>query len=94
MVTKDVAAKIADLAKLELTDSEITQYSEQLTAIFNHFEKLSKIDTTKVEPMVTPSPVAPNVREDVVRPGLGGEKSVTNAAEKHGNLFKVPPVVG
>lgn len=94
MLTKDVVAKIADLAKLQVSEAETREYAEQLTAILGHFEKLSKINTDGVAPLVTPSPIESNVREDVVRPGLGGERAVANAPEKQGHLFKVPPVVG
>ena len=93
-ITKEVVHKIADLAKLELSDNEITDFAERFTSIFEHFEKLSKVNTDGVVPLVTPSPIAFSPREDVVEKGLGGELSLKNAPERQGNLFKVPPVVG
>ncbi len=93
-ITKEVVHKIADLAKLELTDKEITDFTEQFAAIFEHFQKLSKVNTEGIEPLVTASPVTFHPREDVVLRGLGAEKSLQNAPERQGNLFKVPPVVG
>ncbi len=93
-ITKEVVHKIADLAKLELTDQEIGDFAERFTAIFDHFQKLSKVNTDGIEPLVTPAPITFTPREDVVAKGLGGELSIKNAPEKQGNLFKVPPVVG
>lgn len=93
-ITKEVVHKIADLAKLELTDKEIGDFAERFTAIFEHFQKLSKVNTEGIEPLVTPAPIGFAPREDVVQKGLGGERSLMNAPEKQGNLFKVPPVVG
>jgi len=93
-ISKDVVNKIADLAKLKLTENEVVEFTEQFKAIFDHFQKLSKVNTDNIEPLVTPSPITPQPREDVAVHGLGAEKSLQNAPDRQGNLFKVPPVVG
>lgn len=92
-ITKEVVHKIADLSKLKLNESEEKEFATQLNAIFEHFEKLSKVDTKNIEPLVTPSPITQHLRNDVVEKGLGSEKSLQNAPEKQGYLFKVPPVI-
>lgn len=93
-ITNEVVQKIADLAKLKLTTQEVSQYAQQFAVIFEHFEKLAKVNTDGVAPMVTPSRIEHYHRPDESVMGLGGEKSVANAPSKQGNLFKVPPVVG
>lgn len=93
-LTRESVLKIADLARLELQDSEVESFAEELGAIFGHFESLAKIQTTGVVPLLTPTQIEPTVREDQVQIGLGAEKALMNAPEKQGNLFKVPPVVG
>ncbi|MCB0341954.1 MAG: Asp-tRNA(Asn)/Glu-tRNA(Gln) amidotransferase subunit GatC [Pseudobdellovibrionaceae bacterium] len=85
--------KVVKLARLTITEDEAKQYSEQIPAILEYFEKISKVNTKGVEPLVTPTPMEQHLREDKVQPGLGAEKALANAPEKSGHLFKVPPVV-
>jgi len=92
MNKKDVQ-HIANLAKLQLTDTEIETYAEQMSRILNYFEELKKLDTKGAEPLITPSDIEYWMREDQVQQGLGAEGSLQNAPSKTGNLFKVPPVV-
>lgn len=93
-ITKDVVNKIAHLAMLELTEQEAKDFSNQFNSIFEHFQKLSMVATEGIEPLITPTPHGGSIREDKVSVGLGAEKSLQNAPDKQGNLFKVPPVVG
>lgn len=92
-ITKEAVHKIADLSKLKLSEAEEKEFAGQLNAIFEHFEKLSKVNTENIEPLVTPTQISQRLREDVVVSGLGSEKSLQNAPEKQGYLFKVPPVI-
>jgi aspartyl-tRNA(Asn)/glutamyl-tRNA(Gln) amidotransferase subunit C len=93
MLTEDEIKKIANLARLELTPQEVSLYTKQLGTIVEYISQLSKVDTTDVVPMVTPTDMTPHYRVDEVKPGLGGEAVTANAPEKSGNLFKVPAVL-
>jgi len=42
---------IAKLARLTLTDEEVSKFSRELTAILDYIEKLKEVDTKGVEPM-------------------------------------------
>ena len=90
---KDVIQKIANLARLQLTPQEENDFSEQLSKIINHFEEICNLDTTGVEPLITPSEIEYTTREDKVNQTYHAEEMVANAPDKQGNLFKVPPVV-
>lgn len=85
--------KTAHLARLKLTDSEATEFAQQLGTALQHFEKISQVRTEGVEPLVTPTELADFWREDLVVPELSAEEIVANAPSKQGNLFSVPPVV-
>lgn len=84
---------VANLARLEMTDQEITLFTQQLAQILKHFGELKQLNTDGIEPMVTPSDIEYWVREDKVIPGPGAEAILQNAPARVGNLFKVPPVV-
>lgn len=93
MITKDTVLKISHLARLQLTEAEVTSFSQQLSATLENFNQIAKLDTKNVEPLVTPSEIVPHLRTDEVIKGPGAEKMLANAPEKSGNLYKVPPVV-
>jgi aspartyl-tRNA(Asn)/glutamyl-tRNA(Gln) amidotransferase subunit C len=85
--------KVAHLARLAINETEAQTYQAQLTAIFKYFEELAGVDTSNVAPLVTPTDVALEFREDQVKQPISVEEALQNAPEKSGNLFRVPPVV-
>lgn len=91
MISKETVEKIANLARLELTNDEVLDYSKTLSAILEHFNELNELDTKGIEPLTTPTNIASRMREDVVIPFEGD--TLSNAPDKSGHLFKVPPVV-
>ncbi len=50
--------KTAKLARLELTDAEVQQFSGQLSAIMEYVEKMNQLDTDDVEPLAHCLPVS------------------------------------
>ncbi|HEY8272372.1 MAG TPA: Asp-tRNA(Asn)/Glu-tRNA(Gln) amidotransferase subunit GatC [Pseudobdellovibrionaceae bacterium] len=93
MIDKKTIEHIAKLARLEITEDEATEYSQQLGKAMAHFEQISKVDTTGIEPLVTPAEIEDFWREDLVKQEFTPEDMVSNAPSKAGHLFKVPPVV-
>ena len=93
MISEETIRKIADLARLELTDQEVHLYSKQLGAIMEYVSELKKVDTSKVLPMVTPTEITEFHREDVILNHDGAEAALSNAPERAGNLYKVPAVL-
>ncbi len=91
---KKEVEKIGRLSRLKLTSDDVDFYTNHLSMILKHFEELATIDTSEVEPLVTPIPPAPHIAKDEVRRSVTTEEILKNAPEKSGNLFKVPPVVG
>lgn len=93
MIDKKTIQNIAKLARLKISEEEANDYSQQLTQAMDFFEKIAKVDTTDVEPMVTPTEMAVYWREDVVVQEHTADEMVANAPARAGKLFKVPPVV-
>lgn len=93
MIDKKTIEHIAKLARLEITDAEANEYSQQLGKALNHFEQISKINTQGIEPLFTPTDIEEFWREDVAKQEFTPEEMTSNAPAKAGNLFKVPPVV-
>ncbi|MBX7230708.1 MAG: Asp-tRNA(Asn)/Glu-tRNA(Gln) amidotransferase subunit GatC [Bdellovibrionales bacterium] len=93
MISEAQLKRIAELARLQLTEGELALYPKQFSSILEYFEKIAKIPTEKVEPLVTPTDMVQTLRGDEVKPWEHHNESLANAPERSGNLFKVPPVV-
>nr|BFD57945.1 Asp-tRNA(Asn)/Glu-tRNA(Gln) amidotransferase subunit GatC [Bdellovibrio sp. CKG001]BFD61372.1 Asp-tRNA(Asn)/Glu-tRNA(Gln) amidotransferase subunit GatC [Bdellovibrio sp. HM001]BFD65030.1 Asp-tRNA(Asn)/Glu-tRNA(Gln) amidotransferase subunit GatC [Bdellovibrio sp. HAGR004]BFD66542.1 Asp-tRNA(Asn)/Glu-tRNA(Gln) amidotransferase subunit GatC [Bdellovibrio sp. HAGR004] len=93
MIDKETIEHIAKLARLHVTEQEALEYSTQLAKALGHFEKISKVNTAGVEPLITPTEIESYWREDVVKQDFSAEEMTNNAPAKSGNLFQVPPVV-
>jgi len=94
MVSEKEVEKIAQLARLSLTEAEKQAFAQQLSSVLSHFKQLAEVPTDGVEPLVTPTDMVEEWRVDQVQTWGDPETAVREAPEKVGNLFKVPPVVG
>ncbi|OGP21846.1 MAG: asparaginyl/glutamyl-tRNA amidotransferase subunit C [Deltaproteobacteria bacterium GWA2_55_10] len=92
-ITKKDVIKVADLARLALTENETEIYTTQLTRILGYVEKLSELDTTGVEPTTYTVPLKTALREDRVRESLPREEALKNAPEAERGCFKVPQII-
>ena len=86
--------KVASLARIELNDSEVKALNEQFPSMLKYFEQLEEVNTDGVEPMVTPTEIQQNIRKDESVMWKASEEALSQAPEKSGQLYKVPPIVG
>jgi aspartyl-tRNA(Asn)/glutamyl-tRNA(Gln) amidotransferase subunit C len=86
-------ARVAKLARLNLTGEEITAISSQMSAVLANFEKIAQVVTTGVRPLVTPTEMTSSMRQDEVKKPTETDALLDSAPEKSGRLYKVPPVV-
>ena len=93
-LTPEQVEHVAKLARLALPPEKLAKFAGQLAGILHYIDKMAEVDTTGVEPMAQPLPVANVLREDVVGPALPLEKVLQNAPETDGPFFKVPKVIG
>lgn len=91
--TEDDVRKIANLARLELTDAEVTKFANQLGDVLGYIQKLNEIDTHGVEPMTTPHAFDTPLRNDEVVESPGAAAMLQNAPEQMYENYKVPQVI-
>ena len=93
--TREQVASIADLAQLELDDSELDLFAHQLGDILAYADQVQQVDTAGVEPTATVGARHVLDRADAVRPCLDREAALANApdASVDTGLFKVPRVI-
>jgi aspartyl-tRNA(Asn)/glutamyl-tRNA(Gln) amidotransferase subunit C len=85
--------KVAKLARLQLSDSEIEEFTGQLGAILGYVEKMNELDTEGVEPLALCLPISNVFRADEVQPSLGTDRALANAPQRDGSFFKVPKIL-
>ena len=85
--------RIAKLARIGLTDEEITNLGEQLSNILEQFRVLSELDTTGVTPTAHPVQLETVMRDDVPASSLESDEVLSNAPRREGDLFRVKPVL-
>ena len=85
--------RIADLARIEVTDAEAQRVLDQLNDIFRMIERMQAVDTDGVEPMAHPLGGAQRLRNDVVTVGDERTAILANAPEQQDGLFLVPRVL-
>ena len=91
--THEQVRKVAKLARLDLTEAEIEEFTGQLGAILDYVEKMNELDTADVEPLAHCLPISNVFRADEVRESLGTEKTLANAPQRDGPFFKVPKIL-
>lgn len=88
--------KLAELARLGLTDADAERYGGQLADILRYVEQIQAVDTTGVTETSHPLAGETAWREDDPRPSLDTAAGLANApdADRSAGLFRVPKVIG
>jgi aspartyl-tRNA(Asn)/glutamyl-tRNA(Gln) amidotransferase subunit C len=92
-LTRDEVLHIARLARVDLTENEITRYSEQLSHLLEHFEVLQQVDTADVPPTAQSIELRSIMRADAIEPSLSAEDVLSNAPRREEDFFRVRKVL-
>lgn len=95
-VDRDEVRRVAALAKLEFSESEIDAFTSQFREILNYVEKLLEVDVEGVESTSQVSPTGKTAapgREDEPRASLGADAALANAPDPGSGHFRVPKVI-
>lgn len=85
--------RIARLARIRVSDTEVPQLANELSSILSWIEKLGEVDTTGVEPMTSVVEMKMKMREDVVSDGDIADGVLANAPRSEDHFYLVPKVV-
>lgn len=91
-VTDDILARVEDLAKLRFEGDSRERMKKDMGNILDLCEKLNKVDTTNVEPLIFMSEEVNSLRKDEANIEISKEEALKNAPEKDSDYFKVPKV--
>lgn len=91
-LTTDEVRHVAELAKLALTEEEIVQYTQQLSAILDYAALLQQVDTSAVPPTPHILPLTNIMRADEPTPCLTNAEALANAPDSADGFFRVRAV--
>jgi len=83
-LTKDDVLHVAKLAKLDLTNEEVTKFQEQLSKIVDYISQLSEVDTSNLEPTSQTTGLENVFREDKIK---------ADSFSQHNDYFVVDAVL-
>ena len=92
-VNRDEILKIASLAKLHLSDEEVSLYTDQINEILEYMNQLDELDTEDIEPLSHVLDQINMTRKDEQTPSLTREEALKNAPKSDDDYFIVPNVI-
>jgi aspartyl-tRNA(Asn)/glutamyl-tRNA(Gln) amidotransferase subunit C len=93
-LTRDDAAYVARLARIDLTEQELDLYAGQLAVVLDHAAQVAAIDTDGVEPTAHPLPLQNVLRADVPIACLDRDEVLSQAPAVEDRRFQVPKILG
>ena len=93
-LTREDAAYVARLARIDLSDDELDRYAVQLASVLEHAARVAGLDTQGVEPTAHPLPLQNVLRADEPLPCLDRDEVLAQAPAVEDGRFKVPPILG
>jgi aspartyl-tRNA(Asn)/glutamyl-tRNA(Gln) amidotransferase subunit C len=92
-VDRDVVIHTAKLARVELTESEVEMFAEQLSEIIGHFDTLNAVNTDGIEPTTHTLPLKNVMADDESRPSLPREQVLALAPSTDDGYLRVRAVL-
>ena len=92
-LSREEVLHVARLARLALSDDEVTRFGAQLSAILDHAARVSEVAADDVPPTSHALPLSNVFREDETRDCLPQTKALSTAPEIEDGRFKVPRII-
>ena len=89
MISKEQVKYMASLAKLEIKEKELGEFTNKIAKILESVEILNEVDTKDIEPLYQVYDYKQVLREDIVEEGISREEVLQNTVEKQYGYFKL-----
>jgi aspartyl-tRNA(Asn)/glutamyl-tRNA(Gln) amidotransferase subunit C len=93
-ISRNDAAHVARLARLDLSDEELDRFTGQLGAVLEHAADIAALDIADVPPTAHPLPLVNVLRDDVPAPSLDRDEVLSQAPAAEDRRFRVPRILG
>jgi aspartyl-tRNA(Asn)/glutamyl-tRNA(Gln) amidotransferase subunit C len=92
-LSRDDVAHVAHLARLGLSEEELTRLEGQLNHILDQYAVLAELDTEHIAPTAQTIELENILRADVVTPSLTVDEALAGAPERVGDHVVVPGII-
>ncbi|MFM8594346.1 MAG: Asp-tRNA(Asn)/Glu-tRNA(Gln) amidotransferase subunit GatC [Chloroflexota bacterium] len=92
-LSREDVEHVAALARLGLTDDEVTRLQDQLSSILEHIAVLDRLDTSAIPPTAQVIALSNVLRDDAERSSLPREELLANAPRSMDGFFEVHAVL-
>ena len=93
-ISRADVAKLAKLARIEMTAEELDHLSTQLGQILGAVERVSEVAKADIQPTSHAIEMVNVFRKDEVKPSLTPEEALSGAPAKEDDRFRVPQILG
>ena len=93
-LSRDDVAKLAGLARIEMTEEELVSLASQFGMILDAVARVQEVDLTGVKATSHPQLLENNARPDVVLPSLSPTDALSGAPAQEEQRFRVPQILG
>ena len=93
MLDREDVKKVADLARLALTEAETDAFTGQLAQILDYVEQLNELDTDNVLPTAHAIDMRNVTRPDTLEIYEHREDVLNSAPARDGDFFRVPKIL-
>ncbi len=93
-LSRDEVAKLANLARIEMTEEELVELASQFGSILDSVARVQELNLDGVKATSHPQPIENIARPDVVQPSLSPEEALSGAPAQEEQRFRVPQILG
>jgi len=93
-LSRDDVAKLAGLARIEMSDEELVALSNEFTVILDAVARVQEVANADVVATSHPLPLRNVFRPDVVIPSLSPSEALSGAPAQEEQRFRVPQILG
>ncbi len=93
-LSRDDVAKLAGLARIQMSDAELVALSNEFTVILDAVARVQEVAGADVPATSHPLPLRNVFRPDVVIPSLSPADALSGAPAQEEARFRVPQILG
>ena len=93
-LSRDDVAKLAGLARIEMSDEDLVALSNEFTVILDAVARVQEVAGADVPATSHPLPLRNVFRPDVVIPSLSPADALSGAPAQEEQRFRVPQILG
>lgn len=93
MLSEEEVKKVAEMARIELTDSEVAKFQKDLSSVLDYVDVLQEVNTDGLEIVSSVTGLENVTRPDVAKLIDYQEDIIANAPERKDRYYKVKSIL-